>query len=98
MPRAYRVVASPDVLPDDRDFGAKLERRKNKATILLVPQALLPLLVERVVETSDLLYALVLTDPRAVAKQLNWSLPQVAKALRGLREVLNGTIQPRKTG
>lgn len=97
MSRAYRVVASPDRILDDRDFGAMLVR-KDGETVLCVPIMLLPLLVDRVINTSDLFYALVLTDPRAVAKYLDWSLDQVAKALRGLRAVLQGTTQPRKTG
>ncbi|GEM_PF-3399180 len=97
MSRVYRVVASPDLMPDDRDFGVQL-KSQNGEVVLLVPQKLLPLLVDRVIERSDMFYALVLTDPRAVAKQLNWTIHQVAKSLKGLGEILRRTSAPRKTG
>jgi hypothetical protein len=87
MPRGYRVVASPERFPDDRDFGAKLAYQGGEI-VLLVPQDLLPLLVERVINESEMFYALVMTDPRAVASQLGWSLTQVAKSFRGLKVVL----------
>lgn len=87
MPRIYRVVASPDIIPDDRNFGAKLERR-NGERVLLVPYILLPLLVDRVVEKSDLFYALIRTDPRAVEKVLKWEHRQIVKSLKGLRILL----------
>lgn len=87
MPRGYRVVATPERFPDDRDFGAKLAY-EGEEIVLLVPQKLLPLLVERVINESEMFYALVMTDPRAVARQLDWSLTQVAKSFRGLKVVL----------
>jgi hypothetical protein len=90
------VVTSPDRFPDDRDFGATLAY-EGEEVVLLVPQKLLPLLVERVVNTSDLFYALILTDPRAVAKQLGWTIHQVTKSFRGLKSVLeNPPVKPRK--
>jgi hypothetical protein len=98
MSRGYRVVASPERFPDDRDFGAKLVYQ-GEEIVLLVPQKLLILLVERVVNTSDVFYALVLTDPRAVATQLGWTLGQVTKSFRGLKVVLqNPPVKPKKTG
>ncbi len=99
MTRVYRVVTTPELLPDDRNFGAQIARRDGQV-VLLVPQPLLPLLVERRIERSDLFYALVLTDPRAVAKQLGWSLGQVVKSLKGLQGMLypKETPKPRKAG
>ncbi|QQR61128.1 hypothetical protein IPH19_01540 [Candidatus Uhrbacteria bacterium] len=96
MPRGYRVVATPERFPDDRDFGAKLAY-EGEEIVLLVPQKLLPLLVDRVINESEMLYALVMTDPRAVAHQLDWSLSQVTKSFRGLKAVLqNPPIRPSK--
>ena len=87
MSRVYRVVASPDIIPDDRNFGARLARQ-NGEIVLLLPQILLPLLVDRLVETSDLFYALVTTDPRVVEKALGWEHHQIVKSRRGLRAIL----------
>ncbi len=85
-----RVTTSPDLIPDDRNFGARLE-----ADALVLPQILLPLLVERVIETDDLFYALILTDPRALAAALGWSIDQVRKAKVGLAEMTGrNTIAP----
>ena len=96
MSRGYRVVVTPDRFPDDRDFGATLAY-EGEEIVLLVPQELLSLLVERVINESGMFYALVATDPRAVAKQLGWTVQQVAKSFRGLKVVLqNPPVKPRK--
>ena len=96
MPRGYRVVATPERFPDDRDFGAKLAY-EGEEIVLLVPQKLLPLLVDRVINESEMFYALVMTDPRAVASQMGWSLTEVAKSFRGLKSVLQSPpVRPSK--
>jgi len=89
MVHVHRVTASPDLIPDDRNFGARLEK-----DALVLPEVFLPLLVDFKIETSDLFYALVLTNPRAVAVALGWTLEQVAKARKGLCELIQRSNIP----
>ncbi|MCE9586635.1 hypothetical protein K8R04_04995 [Candidatus Uhrbacteria bacterium] len=85
----HRVATSPDLIPDDRNFGARLEK-----DVLILPELFLPLLVEYKIETSELFYALTLTESRAVARALGWELEQVVKARRGLAHLIQKSIAP----
>lgn len=87
MSHVYRVVASPVLIPDDRDFGVKIVKLDGEE-VLLVPCQFLPIMVERRIETSDLFYALVYTDPRSIEKILKWDHRQIVKSLQGLRVIL----------
>lgn len=89
MSRAIPLKTRPGLIPDDRNFGAIVENGE-----LFVPEKLLPLIVEFRIASSDLLYALVLTDPRSVADALGWTLEQVSKARKGLGDLIQRSTMP----
>jgi hypothetical protein len=98
--RAFRVVGSREITPDERDFGVRFKKAGSNGHVeyvLEVPHVLTPLLAEREVKDTKLFFALLLTDVPAVARALNWTAVQVIKARAGLQrlyEQLDGLELP----
>lgn len=87
MKQGLKLEFRRDLPLSDEDFGAILLVDR-----LLLPYDLEPICDVRHIKDLELLTALIRTDPRAVARAVGWNVPQVAKAWKGLKRMLEPVL------